>query len=87
MIPPVRFYHQHPGCGLPCPGWCECAVCNQPLQENRAIPLYDDGWEFLDPHHYTDDGDPVCSRCVDELDLVGGEVVLLNEWAEQRATA
>lgn len=81
----ARNYHSHPGCGLPCPNWTECTICHQPLQENRAIPLYDSGWEYQ--RHTTDEGDPVCSRCVDELDLVGGEVVMLNEWAEVRAQA
>lgn len=79
------FYHDHPGSGLPTPDWCECALCSHPLQLDRGRELADPDWQYLDLQ--TSDREPVCAECRDELDLVGGDVVLVNEWAEVRATA
>jgi hypothetical protein len=83
----TQIHSTHDGSGLRCPDWCECAICNQPLQLDRAVPLFDPGWAYRDPNCHTDDGRPVCSECIDELDLYDGDVVLVNEWSEPRAQA
>jgi hypothetical protein len=83
----TQFYNVHDGSGLRCPDWCPCAICQHPLQEDRARPLFDPGWQHLDPAYHTDNGRPVCSECIDELDLFDGDIVLANAWAEQPAQA
>lgn len=58
----------------------DCGICGY-----RGRELTDDEWQHLSLS--TDDGEPICDECRDELDLVGGDVVHANAWAEPRATA
>lgn len=74
----VEFNNMHPHTGLPSPLWCPCGICDRPLQ--IAGELHDDSWQMRDSTLFTDDAEPVCEECYDELGIGAGDVVFINEF-------